>query len=164
MTMEKQFTNREYQDFAATYGFRITTSSPYYPTGHGFIERQVQTIKNLFNKCEKDGSDPYLALCQLKSTPLDSKTPSPVELLHNRKLRTTPPGIIKPSADSKEVRASLQARQGVKHHDVHAKELQQLLPKQPVQVQNTLTKRWERGVIKSQAETPRFYIMQTAQG
>ena len=159
-----QFKSREYQEFAATYGFKLTTSSPYYPKGHGFIERQVQTIRNLLNKCDKDGSDPYLALLQLKSTPLDSKTPSSAELLHNRKLRTTLPGIIKPSADSEEVRASLQARQVVTHHDAHAKELPQLLPKQPVWVQNTLTKRWERGIIKSQAETPRSYIVQKPHG
>ena len=36
-----QFTAREYQDLAAQYGFRLTTSSPYYPKGHGCIERQV---------------------------------------------------------------------------------------------------------------------------
>ena len=33
-----QFTAKEYQNFAARYGFRITTSSPHYPRGHGFIE------------------------------------------------------------------------------------------------------------------------------
>ena len=57
----KQFTSREYQDFAAKYGFKLTTSSPYYPKGHGFIERQVQTIKNLLSKCDKDGSGPTSA-------------------------------------------------------------------------------------------------------
>ena len=74
----------EYQDFAAKYGFRLTTSSPYYPKGHGFIERHVQSIKNHLYKCTKDGSDPYLALLQLRSTPLDRRTPSPGELLQNR--------------------------------------------------------------------------------
>ena len=44
------------------------------------------------------------------------------------------------------------------------KSFHQLLPKQPVWVQNTLTKRWERGVIKSKAETPRSYIVQTPHG
>ena len=29
-----QFTAKEYQHFAARYGFRITTSSPHYPRGH----------------------------------------------------------------------------------------------------------------------------------
>ena len=41
----KQFTDREHQDFAAKYGFKLTTSSQFYPKGHGFIERQAQTIK-----------------------------------------------------------------------------------------------------------------------
>ena len=63
-----QFTAREYQDFAAQYGFRLTTSSQYYPKGHGFVERQVKTIKNLLSKCSKDGSEPYLALLQVRST------------------------------------------------------------------------------------------------
>ena len=31
-----QFTAREDQDFAAQYGFRLTTSSPYYPKGPWF--------------------------------------------------------------------------------------------------------------------------------
>ena len=35
----KQFNGREDQDFAAKYGFKLTTSSPYYPKGHEFIER-----------------------------------------------------------------------------------------------------------------------------
>ena len=159
-----QFTAREYQDFAAQYGFRLTTSSPYYPKGHGFIERQVQTIKNLLSKCAKDGSDLYLALLQLRSTPLDSRTPSPGELLQNRKLRTTLPVIIRPPPNSEAVRAALQSRQVYTNHDAHAKELSKLLPTQPVWVQNTLTKKWEKGVIKSQAETPRSYIVLTPQG
>ena len=75
-----QFSAKEYQDFAARYGFRITTSSPHYPRGHGFIECQVQTIKHIFAKCAEDGSDPHLALLQLRATPLDCRTPSPGEL------------------------------------------------------------------------------------
>ena len=55
-----QFTAKYYQDFAAQYGFKLTTSSPYYPKGHGFIYRQTQTIKCLLSKCAKDGSDPLL--------------------------------------------------------------------------------------------------------
>ena len=116
-----QFTAKEYQEFAAQYGFRLTTSSPYYPKGHGFIERQVQTIKNLLRKCAKDGSDPYLALLQLRSTPLDIRTPSPGELLQNRQLRTTLPVIMRPPANSEAVRAALQSRQVYTNHDAHAK-------------------------------------------
>ena len=144
-----KFTAREYQDFAAQYGFRLTTNSPYYPKGHSFIERQVQTIKSLLSKCAKDGSDPYLALLQMRSTPLDSRTPSPGELLQNRQLRTALLIIIRPPANSKTVRAALQSGQVYTNHDAYAKELGKLLPTQPLWVQNTLTKKWEKGVIKS---------------
>ena len=77
----KQFTGREYQDLAAKYGLELTTCSPYYPKGHGFIERQVETIKNLLNKCDGEGTDHYLALLQLKATLIYSRLPSPGELL-----------------------------------------------------------------------------------
>ena len=37
----KQFTSKEYKEFADKWGLTMTTSSPYSPKGHGFIERQV---------------------------------------------------------------------------------------------------------------------------
>ena len=33
-----QFTSQEYQLFVASYGFKLTTNSPHYPRGHGFVE------------------------------------------------------------------------------------------------------------------------------
>ena len=96
----KQFTGREYQDLAAKYGLKLTTCSPYYPKGHGFIERQVQTIKNLLNKCDGDGTDHYLALLQLKATLIYSRLPSPGELLQSRQLKSIPPNIIRPPGNN----------------------------------------------------------------
>ena len=32
------FTSQEYQLFAVSYDFKLTTSSPHYPRGHGFVE------------------------------------------------------------------------------------------------------------------------------
>ena len=146
----KQFTGRKYQDFAAKYGFKLTTSSPYYPKGHGFIERQVQTINNLLNKCDGDGRDHYVALLQLRPTPIDSSLPSPERLLEIRQLKTTLPAIIRPPANNESIRASLQSRQGYTNHDAHAKELSWLLPKQHMWVQNTLTKEWYKAVAEIQ--------------
>ena len=71
------FIGKDYQDFAARCGFKITTSNPHYPRGHGFIECQVQTIKYIFTKCAEDGPDRDLALLQLTATPLDCRTLSP---------------------------------------------------------------------------------------
>ena len=159
----KQFTGRENQDIAAKYGFKLTTSSPYHPKGQGLIERQVQTIKNLLNKCDGDGTDQYLALLQLRTT-INSRLPSPGELLQSRQLKTTLPAIIRPPANNESIRASLQSRQSYTNHDAHAKELLQLLAKQLVWVQNTLTKQWYKAVSKSKAETPRSYVVSTPDG
>ena len=83
--------------------------------------------------------------------------------MQKRQLRTTLPVIIRPPAYSEAVRAALQSRQVYANHNAHDKELSKLLPTQPVWVQNTLTKKWEKGVITSQAETPRSYIVITPQ-
>ena len=71
------------------------------------METQLQTIKNLLSKCAKDGSDPYQALLQLMSTPLDGRATSSGELLQNRQLRTTLPVIIRPPSNTEAVRAAL---------------------------------------------------------
>ena len=104
------FTSRECKEFAEIQGFTITTSSPHYPKGHGFIERQVQTIEKLFTRCDQDGTNYQLALQELQATPIDCNLQSPAELLFGRQLKTTLPVIIKPLANSEAVRASLQSR------------------------------------------------------
>ena len=84
--------------------------------------------------------------------------------MQNRQLTTTLPVIIRPPANSEAVRAALHSRQVYTNHDAHAKELIKLLPTEPLWVQNTLIKEWEKGVIKSHAETPRSYFVITPQG
>ena len=124
----------------------------------------MQTIKKLLTKCSQDGSDPLLVLLQLRTTPIDSRTPSPCELLQNRKLCTTLPVNIRPPPNSEAIRASLQAMQKFSHHDVHAKEMIDLIPRQPVWVQDPHTRTQYEGTIVSKAETPRSYIVQTKSG
>ena len=53
------------------------TSSPHYPRSNGFIESQVKIVKRTLEKVAKDNGDPHLALLYLRSTPVDSKLPSP---------------------------------------------------------------------------------------
>ena len=40
-----QFSSREFAKFAASYGFKHTTSSLYFPQSNGLAERTVQTVK-----------------------------------------------------------------------------------------------------------------------
>ena len=159
------FTSRECKEFAEIWGFAITTSSPHYPKGHGFIKRQVQTIEKLFTRYDQDGINYQLALQELRATPIDCNLQSPAELLFGRQLKTTLLVIIKPPANSEAVRASLQSRQDYSRYDAHAKEKSSLLPTQLIWVEDSTTKgKWHPGVVKSQTETPHSYIVETQQG
>ena len=160
-----QFTTKGYQEFAARYGFRITTSSLHCPRGHGFIKHQVQTMKHIFTKCADDGSDPHLALLQLRATPVDYRTPFPGEPLQNRQMRTTLPAIIRLPPNNEAVWTSLQSRQDFSKYDAHTKELPRLLPKQFVRLLDPSTKRWSiPGKVLQETETPNSYVVKTPKG
>jgi len=47
------FASQQMQNFAATWGFEIITSSPDFPQSNGQAERSVQTVKALFKKAEE---------------------------------------------------------------------------------------------------------------
>ena len=81
-----QFSSASFLQFAKTYGFIHTTSSPRYPQANGEAERAVRTIKGLLKK----NTDPYLSLLMYRSSPLQNGL-SPSELLMGRKLKTTLP-------------------------------------------------------------------------
>jgi len=64
------FASAAMQRFAASWNFRIITSSPLYPKSNGMAERAIQTVKRLPKKAEQDGSDPYIALLQYRNAPI----------------------------------------------------------------------------------------------
>ena len=82
-----QFDSQEFQQFAQSYGFQHTTSSPHYPQGNGLAERTVKTVKSLFNKED----DHNLALLSYRATPFPWCGLSPSQLLMGRQPRTTLP-------------------------------------------------------------------------
>ena len=71
---------------------------------------------------------------------------------------------IRPPPNSEAIRASLQSVQRFSHHDAHVKEMIDLIPRQPVWVQDPHTKTWYEGAIVSKAETPRSYMVHTKSG
>ena len=85
-----QFTSREFSDFSKTYGFRHTTSSPYYSQSNGEAERAVQTVKLILSKCKESKGDVYLAMLSYRTAPLSNGL-TPAEILFGRKIRSTVP-------------------------------------------------------------------------
>ena len=83
-----QYASKHMAEFAASYGFRHT-SSPHYPQGNGQAERAVKTVKTLILNAD----DPFLALLNYRATPLPWCNLSPAELLFGRRIRTTIPQL-----------------------------------------------------------------------
>ena len=106
-----QVNSKEFSEFSSVYGFKHVTSSPHYPCSNGFIESQVKIVKRTLEKVAKDNGDPHLALLYLRSTPVDSKLPSPAQLLQHRSFTDTLPKI--PSKGDDNVLARLEDRQHI---------------------------------------------------
>ena len=123
-----QFTSSEFHHLTSQYGFEIVTSSPHYPRGHGFVERQVQRVKKTILKCRETKEDIDLALLALRTMPLSPNKLSLAELLNGRVFKSTLPGKIQPSKNQEEVRNWLKARQDNQcyYYNRHTKELPEL--------------------------------------
>jgi len=166
---DTQFTSALFQEFCSTYGFTHLTTSPYYLQANGFIERTVQTVKNLLQKCKESGADPHLAMLCLRSTPLDHSIALPAELLNSRVYQANLPSVSKPglslSADG-DVNTKLQAQQDQhkSQYDGSSKPLPAIHPDDPVHVLSPHNHKWEPGIVKCSTQAPRSYMVTIANG
>ena len=111
---DTQFTASVFQTFSKQYGFQHITTSPYYSQANRFIERNVQTVENILQKCKESGADPHLAMLCLRTTQTDHHLPSPAELPNSREYQSNLPAMTKPMLFTRKhghVNAKLQVRQ-----------------------------------------------------
>ena len=102
------FNSQEFADYLSSHGVRHTTSSPHYPQSNGFIECQIQMVKNLLYKAVDAGTRSFQeVLSELRSTKIGNGLPSPAEILHGRSLITSAPVTV----DHASVKAVLVNRQ-----------------------------------------------------
>ena len=100
------FQSKEFAKFLSGLGIKHTTSSPGYPRSNGFIERHIQTAKNMLSKSSNTRSFQEV-LADLRTTRIGMGLPSPAEILHGRNLTTGAQAEI----DIKAIRSVLQERQ-----------------------------------------------------
>ena len=147
------FASQQMQNFAATWGFEIVTSSPDFPQSNGQAERSIQTVKNLFRKAEESQSDPHVAMLNYRATPLSDSDKSPAELLFNRRLRTklpVPNGKLVPTFAEENRPQLVERQQKYKTvYDRHARDLPSLHPGDVVRVQRRGSARQRRGRIST---------------
>ena len=110
-----------------------------------FTEACVKSVKHVLQHAKYSGSDLQLALLALQATPIDTKLPSPTELLYQHQCRTTTHAKIH-NTDP----ATLQVCEWVDTHsdafkaqvDKHCKPVAPLYASQPVAMYDTLHKIW----------------------
>uniref|UniRef100_A0A1Y1K762 Integrase catalytic domain-containing protein n=2 Tax=Photinus pyralis TaxID=7054 RepID=A0A1Y1K762_PHOPY len=153
----------QFKNFAHSYNFTHTTSSPYFAQSNGLVERAVQTAKQLL---KKNNDDIYLALLAYRSTPLESGF-SPAELIMSRKLRTNLPQL--PSNLNKVIDSSSFVRKEQERKDKQkqnydtrhkAKDLSLLKIGDPVWIIDIR----QYGKVTELCEEPRSYVVETRLG
>ena len=82
-----QYTSKQFKEFTCEWDIYHDSSSPEYPQSNGLAEREIQTVKRLLKKAERNEEDPYIALLNLNATPLKDGI-SPAERSFKRKVRT----------------------------------------------------------------------------
>ena len=76
----------EYNELYEEWNIAHIASSPRYAKYNGLIERQIRYIKPIYTKNIASSGDVYLAMLNVRVTPLDSTLPSPVGLMSGRKI------------------------------------------------------------------------------
>ena len=161
------YASQLFTEFAKAYQFDHVTSSPRYPRSNGMSERAVQTVKKLLKKAKKSGNDPYLALLELRNTPIDGLG-SPTQLLMGRRTRTILPmkcSLLNPDVVKVNVPSVLSEKQQVqkKYYDRNTKLLKPLELGDQVRIQSD-KKTWEPGVVEGKCMQPRSYNVKTESG
>ena len=111
MSDNAQFVSAEFQQFAKDWGITHITSSPGHSQSNGKAEAAVKSAKSLITKCMRDGSDQYMALLELRNTPMQTVNMSPAQIMFSRRIRTSIPTSAQLLSKSQpEVRAAIDKR------------------------------------------------------
>ena len=122
-----QFSAVKFKECAAEYGIEHRTSSPGHPKSNGNAESAVKAAKTMMKKAVKDNTNQYIALLELRNTPLQSHGKSPVQLLFNCRMRMllpSTPAALKPARQHKIATKRATRNKAVQHHyDKTAKDM-----------------------------------------
>ena len=158
------YSSNEFKKFTEEWELEHQTSSPLYPKSNGLAERMVQTVKNIFKKCDESGENKDLGLLVYRATPLECGE-SPAKLL-GRNLKTNLPFNPKPQCNDKIVNSKVV--QKVKqqfYHDRQAKELPSLKSGNSVRVRDEPRSVWgDKAVVIDRSCGPRSYLVRTERG
>ncbi|CAC5417870.1 unnamed protein product [Mytilus coruscus] len=164
-----QYVSAEFRQFAESWGFTHTVSSPHYQQSIGLAERFVQSVKKMLSKSKQDGKDPYIAMLKYRNTPLENLDSS-AQLLMNRRLRTTIPTIknrLKPKCGNlknTQRKMKQQKMNQIQYYDKSSKPLPELQPNDTIPFQHNPKGKWDQETVVRNNNTPNSYVIETPEG
>ena len=169
-----QYSSRAFKKFCQTWCIDHKMSSPYYAQSNGSAESAVKSTKQLLKKCmTQRGLDHdafHRGLLELRNTPNTSGR-SPAEVLFGRPLGSFVFASVKSfdqkwrvKAEEAELKADELRQKAKERYDRGAKDLSALKVKGHVDMQNPITKMWDKvGVIVAIGRN-RDYLVKTGSG
>jgi hypothetical protein len=112
-----QYAAETFKTFTKEWGIVHITSSPHYARSNGFIERHVRHVKPIIRKGLKQGDDIQRALLNLRATPVDTRLPSPGEMLFGRPMTTLLPSHGLPGPEDQRQHMVSNQTYMKEHHD-----------------------------------------------
>ena len=140
-----QYASAQFADFCIAWGISHKTSSLHYLQSNRFAEACVKSAKHALQQAKYSGANPHLALLALQAMPINSKLPSPAELLYQCRIRTTILAKIcnsNPSAMEVCEQIDMHSKVAKSQADKCSKTLAPLYAGQPVATYDTLQKIW----------------------
>ena len=156
-----QFASRKFREFAESWEFKHTTTSPKYPQANGQVENAIGIVKAVLEKAHEDGTDPYVALLEVRNTPITGLNYSPAQIFLNRRLKTKLPTTAElleaqiPMDDRSQLLAQQQKQKF--YFDRGAKSLPPLRKGDAVRVKTP--NGWKPATVTKLANTPRSAIV-----
>ena len=145
-----QYASAQFAKFCISWGITHKTSSLHYPQSNGFAEACIKSVKHALQWAKYSGANPQLTLLALWATPINTKLPSPAELLYQCWLRTTIPAKIcnsNPSVIQVHEQINICSEAAKAQADKCSKTLAPLYAGQPVAMYNTLRRIWVSATV-----------------
>lgn len=158
------YASDEFSKFSKEYEFQHVTSSPTYAQSNGHAERMVQTVKNIYKKCDETGEDRELGLLVYRSSPLECGK-SPAELLFGRPIKSNLPMKLCNQNNEQTMQKKIQQKIKQKfYHDQNCKPLEVLQCGNSVRIRDNENNQWKEKAIVLQEVAPRSYLVKTERG
>ena len=151
------FSSHGFKQFCSDAEINHITSSPHYHQSNGRVERAIQTIRQLMNKCKTE-MEFTLGLVAYHDTPLSEQVPGPAELLFGRRINSRLSPLTTPSTLTAEQKIELSQRRSA-HLNPPAPQLS-LTPEQPIWIQDPANKKWHPGTAQHPDDAPHSWWVQ----